>query len=164
MTTPRRLRMCRPTAGVSTCPRLPGSSPPPGKNLARVPAEHPVFGTTLANWPGIATTAKLYAFEHKPLPVRRRDPGQPAEFAKQVLIEQLFGDLGARTVPAFSYIVPDQCRDMHGIGNTLAPCGGVNDTDDNDVSRGDDETFWLVNGITGSPVWRQGRNAIFVVF
>jgi len=67
-------------------------------------------------------------------------------------------------VPAFSYIVPDQCRDMHGIGNTLAPCGGVNDTDDNDVSRGDDETFWLVNGITGSPVWRQGRNAIFVVF
>jgi hypothetical protein len=53
---------------------------------------------------------------------------------------------------------------MHGIGNVLAPCGGVNDTDDNDVSRGDDETFWLVNGITGSPLWKQGRNAIFVVF
>jgi hypothetical protein len=26
------------------------------------------------------------------------------------------------------------------------------------------ETFWLVNGITGSPLWKQGRNAIFVVF
>jgi phospholipase C len=53
---------------------------------------------------------------------------------------------------------------MHGIGNVLAPCGGVNDTDDIDVRRGDDETFWLVNAITGSPVWKQGRNALFVVF
>ena len=32
----------------------------------------------------------------------------------------------------------------------LAPCGGVNDTDANDVKRGDDETFWIVNAITGA--------------
>jgi hypothetical protein len=38
----------------------------------------------------------------------------------------------------------------------LDPCGGVNDTDAVDVKRGDDETFWLVNGITGSPVWKEG--------
>jgi hypothetical protein len=60
--------------------------------------------------------------------------------------------------------VPDQCRDVHGLGNTLAPCGGVNDTDDNDVKRGDDETGWLVNAITGSPPWQRGRNALFIVF
>ena len=28
---------------------------------------------------------------------------------------------------------------------------------------GDDETGWLVNAITGSPVWEHGRNALFVV-
>jgi hypothetical protein len=69
----------------------------------------------------------------------------PAQFAKQVPIEQLFSDIANGSAPAFSYIVPDQCRDMHGLGNVLAPCGGVNDTDANDVKRGDDETFWIVN-------------------
>src|SRR5258708_17785496 len=53
---------------------------------------------------------------------------------------------------------------MHGLGTPLARCGGASDTDDNDVKRGDDETGWLVNAITGSPVWERGRNAIFVVF
>src|ERR1700688_3361299 len=81
-----------------------------------------------------------------------------------VAIDQLFGDLGSGKVPAFSYIVPDQCRDMHGLSNPLAPCGGASDTDNNDVKRGDDETGWLVNAITGSPVWEHGRNAILIVF
>jgi hypothetical protein len=81
-----------------------------------------------------------------------------------VPLEQLFADLGSQQVPAFSYIVPDQCRDMHGLGNPLAPCGGPSDTDDNDVKRGDDETGWLVDAIMGSPVWEHGRNAIFIVF
>jgi phosphatidylinositol-3-phosphatase len=124
----------------------------------------PATGTTLANWPGDSNTAKVYAVKHNPFPYVAEIQDDPGQFAKQVPLEQLFSDLGARTVPAFSYIVPDQCRDMHGIGNVLAPCGGASDTDDVDVSRGDDEAFWLVNGITGSPVWRQGRNAIFVVF
>jgi len=88
-----------------------------------------------------------------------------SQFAKQLPLEQLFSDLATGASPAFSYIVPDQCRDMHGIGNTLAPCGGsVNNTDANDIKRGDDETYWIVNGILGSKTWRQGRNALFVVF
>ena len=53
---------------------------------------------------------------------------------------------------------------MHGLSAMLAPCGGVNDTDANDVKRGDDETFWIVNAITGSKTWSKGRNALFVVF
>ena len=67
-------------------------------------------------------------------------------------------------MPALSYIVPDQCRDMHGLGSPTAPCGGASASDDNFIQRGDDETYWLVNAITGSPVWEHGRNAIFVVF
>jgi len=124
----------------------------------------PISGTTLANWPGDNNTAKLYAVKHNPFPYVAEIQADPNQFAKQVPIEQLFGDLGSGQVPAFSYIVPDQCRDMHGLSNPLAPCGGAFDTDDNDVKRGDDETAWLVNGIMGSRAWRQGRNAIFIVF
>ena len=124
----------------------------------------PIAGTTLANWPGDNNTAKLYAVRHNPFPYVAEIQNDAAQFAKQVPIEQLFSDLGSGRVPAFSYIVPDQCRDMHGIGNPLAPCGGAFDTDDNDVKRGDDETGWLVNGIMGSQAWQQGRNAIFIVF
>ena len=124
----------------------------------------PESGTHLANWPGDSNTAKLYAVKHNPFPYVAEIQDDPAQFAKQVPIEQLFSDLGSGNLPAFSYIVPDQCRDMHGIGNVLAPCGGVNDTDDNDVKRGDDETGWLVNGILGSRGWQSGRNAIFIVF
>lgn len=124
----------------------------------------PESGTHLANWPGDSNTAKLYAVKHNPFPYVAEIQDDPAQFARQVPIEQLFSDLGSGNVPAFSYIVPDQCRDMHGIGNVLAPCGGVNDTDDNDVKRGDDETGWLVNGILGSRGWQSGRNALFIVF
>jgi hypothetical protein len=124
----------------------------------------PASGTTLANWPGDNNTAKLYAVKHNPFPYVAEVQNDPKQFAWQVPIEQLFSDLGSGQVPAFSYIVPDQCRDMHGLSNILAPCGGVNDTDDIDVKRGDDETGWLVNGIMGSKAWGQGRNAIFIVF
>src|SRR5215467_3364708 len=124
----------------------------------------PDAGTTLANWPGDNNTAKMYAVKHNPFPYVAEIQDDPAQFAKQVPLEQLFSDLGAKTVPAFSYIVPDQCRDMHGLSNVLAPCGGVNDTDPVDVKRGDDETFWIVNGILGSAGWKEGRNALFVTF
>jgi len=145
-------------------PSLAGQLTNAGKDWRAYLQNIPTAGTAIANWPGDSNTAKLYAVKHNPFPYIAEVQDQPEQFAKQVPLEQLFSDLGAKTTPAFSYIVPDQCRDMHGIGNVLAPCGGVNDTDDIDVRRGDDETFWLVNAITGSPVWKQGRNALFVVF
>jgi phosphatidylinositol-3-phosphatase len=145
-------------------PSVAGQLVKAGKDWKAYLQNIPISGTTLANWPGDDNTAKLYAVKHNPFPYVAEIQADPNQFAKQVPIEQLFSDLGSGQVPAFSYIVPDQCRDMHGIGNPLAPCGGAFDTDDNDVKRGDDETAWLVNGITGSRAWRQGRNAIFVVF
>ena len=145
-------------------PSLAGQLVKAGKDWRAYLQNIPESGTSIANWPGDDNTAKLYAVKHNPFPYVAEIQNDPAQFAKQVPIEQLFGDLGSGKVPAFSYIVPDQCRDMHGIGNPLAPCGGVNDTDDNDVKRGDDETAWLVSGIMGSSMWHQGRNAIFIVF
>jgi phosphatidylinositol-3-phosphatase len=145
-------------------PSVAGQLVKAGKDWRAYLQNIPESGTTLANWPGDNNTAKLYAVKHNPFPYIAEIQADPKQFAKQVPIEQLFSDLGSGQVPAFSYIVPDQCRDMHGIGNPLAPCGGANDTDDVDVKRGDDETGWLVNGITGSTAWQHGRNAIFIVF
>ena len=145
-------------------PSVAGQLVKAGKDWRAYLQNIPESGTHLANWPGDSNTAKLYAVKHNPFPYVGEIQDDPAQFAKQVPIEKLFSDLGSGNLPAFSYIVPDQCRDMHGIGNVLAPCGGVNDTDDNDVKRGDDETGWLVNGILGSRGWQSGRNAIFIVF
>jgi hypothetical protein len=159
-----------PPANVSThrwrvnLPSLAGQLAAAGKDWRAYLQNIPAAGTSIANWPGDSGTAKLYAVKHNHFPYIAEVQDDPAQFAKQVPLEQLFSDLGAVTLPAFSYIVPDQCRDMHGISNVLAPCGGVNDTDDVDVKRGDDETFWLVNAITGSAAWKHGRNVLFVVF
>jgi len=144
-------------------PSVAGQLVKAGKDWRAYLQNIPVSGTSLANWPGDNNTAKLYAVKHNPFPYVAEIQADPNQFAKQVPIEQLFSDLSSGKVPAFSYIVPDQCRDMHGIGNPLAPCGGAFDTDDNDVKRGDDETGWLVNAITGSSVWQRGRNALFIV-
>jgi hypothetical protein len=135
-----------------------------GKDWRAYLQNFPEAGTHLANWPGDDHTGKLYAVKHNPFPYVAEIQEDPTQFAKQVPLEQLFGDLGSEQVPALAYIVPDQCRDMHGLSNPLAPCGGASDTDDNDVKRGDDETGWLVDAIMGSPVWEHGRNAIFIVF
>jgi len=66
----------------------------------------PVFGDDARELARGCDTAKLYAVKHNPFPYVAEIQDSPAEFAKQVPIEQLFGDLGAKTVPAFSYIVP----------------------------------------------------------
>ena len=145
-------------------PSVAGQLVKAGKDWRAYLQNIPESGTHLANWPGDNNTAKLYAVKHNPFPYVAEVQDDPAQFARQVPIEQLFSDLGSGNAPAFSYIVPDQCRDMHGLSNVLAPCGGVNDTDDIDVKRGDDETGWLVNGILGSRGWRSGRNALFIVF
>jgi phosphatidylinositol-3-phosphatase len=145
-------------------PSLAGQLVKAGKDWRAYLQNLPISGTHFANWPGDNNVAKLYAVKHNPFPYVAEVQDDPSQFAKQVPIDQLFGDLGSGHVPAFSYIVPDQCRDMHGLGNPLAPCGGAFDTDDNDIKRGDDETGWLVSAITGSEVWEHGRNALFVVF
>ena len=146
-------------------PSLAGQLVNAGKDWRAYLQNLPESGTHIANWPGDSDTGKLYAVKHNPFPYVAEVQDSPAQFRKQVPIDQLFSDLASKAVPAFSYIVPDQCRDMHGLSNVLAPCGSfLGDTDDNDVKRGDDEAFWLVNSITGSPVWKKGRNALFIVF
>src|SRR5215472_10381726 len=134
-------------------PSLAGQLVKAGKDWRAYLQNIPEAGTHLANWPGDSNTGKLYAVKHNPFPYVAAIQDDPVEFAKQVPLEQLFSDLGSQRVPAFSYIVPDQCRDMHGLSNPLAPCGGASNTDANDAKRGDNMTGWLVKAIMGSPVW-----------
>jgi hypothetical protein len=146
-------------------PSLAGQLVHAGKDWRAYLQNLPESGTHVANWPGDGDSGKVYAVKHNPFPYVAEVQADPAQFAKQVPIDQLFSDLATRRVPALAYIVPDQCRDMHGLSSPLAPCGSaLGDTDANDVKRGDDETQWLVNAILASPTWAQGRNALFIVF
>jgi hypothetical protein len=74
-------------------------------------------------------------------------------------------------VPDFSFIAPNQCNDQHGRGNA----GPVCDFDPNDngtqnglnpalIYQGDLALRNIVKAIHDSPVWKEGRNAIVVLW
>jgi len=83
----------------------------------------------------------------------------------------LFADLSTGKVPAFSFIAPNQCNDQHGRGNAGPFCNydpesegsqaGVNPAL---IKRGDVEVQKLVTAIKSSPAWKDGRNAIVVLW
>ena len=83
----------------------------------------------------------------------------------------LFADLASGRVPNFAYIVPNQCNDQHGRSGAGPAC----DYDANDVGtlsglnpalmyQGDATLERLVGAIEASPSWKEGRNAIVVVW
>ncbi len=83
----------------------------------------------------------------------------------------LFADLSSGHVPSFSFIAPNQCNDQHGRGNAGPFCNF--DPSDNGTQAGlnpaliylgDVTVQRLVTAIHKSPVWREGRNAIVVVW
>ncbi|SFK41087.1 alkaline phosphatase family protein [Methylocapsa palsarum] len=83
----------------------------------------------------------------------------------------LYADLGSGEVPSFSLIAPNQCNDQHGRGNAGAFCNyDPSDKGTQDglnpalIYRGDVEVERLVKTIHKSTSWREGRNAIVVVW
>jgi phospholipase C len=92
-------------------------------------------------------------------------PAQQAELNNIVPDTQLATDLASDSAPAFSYIVPDQCHDMHGIA-------GYNDNGINCdfsaqaslISAGDTYVNDTVQLIMGSKVWQKGNNAIVITW
>jgi len=83
----------------------------------------------------------------------------------------LWADLAAGSVPAFSFIAPNQCNDQHGRGNGGAFCNFDPESDGSQsglnpalIQRGDQTVQKLVGAIKASPAWRQGHNAIVVVW
>jgi len=83
----------------------------------------------------------------------------------------LYSDLRAGTVPAFSFIAPNQCNDQHGRGNAGPMCN-FDPSDDGSqaglnpalIYMGDVTVQKLVTAIKASPAWTKGNNAIVVVW
>ena len=88
----------------------------------------------------------------------------------------LYDDLATGKVPSLSFIAPNQCNDQHGRGNgdpfcnfdpgtvaegTVGTQAGLNG---GLILQGDTTVERLVNAITSSPVWHDGRNAIVIVW
>ena len=123
------------------------------------------------------TLIKLYAVKHNPFAYFRdvQEGTNSHSSLKNVAGFQgaggLFEDLGSGHVPTFSFIAPNQCNDQHGRGNA----GPVCDFDPNDngtqaglnpalIYQGDLALRNIVSAIHDSPVWREGRSAIVVLW
>jgi hypothetical protein len=89
----------------------------------------------------------------------------------------LYADLKSGDVPTFSFIVPNQCDDQHGRGNSDAFCAfdyGQNNSgytygtqvglNPGLIQQGDTTIERLVKAIHASPAWQSRRSAIVIVW
>ena len=113
---------------------------------------------------GIPDSDTQYVSKHNGI-VNFANLQKSTELAKMFPITQLSADLASGTVPNFSYIVPNECNDMHG-----APPWCV-DSDNTGtpqqrwlIAQGDKYLGELVSEITASSIWPTGNNAIIIVF
>jgi phospholipase C len=128
-----------------------GSLPAPG-SLA-------IFNTATASQAGA-----LYAAKHNPFVNFNRLRTAP-DFAQHVVaIDRLFADLAAGKSPAFSFVVPNQCDEMHGLGGAV---GGPVPAECSNTAkvqrRGDAVAGRIVDAILNSRVWRSPENVAIVV-
>ncbi len=127
------------------------------QNLPPIPPTGPVMTGPNANgpyvfkWPSSADA--LYASKHNPFV---NFTGTQGDVANMVPDTQLGADLATGDLPNYSYVVPDQCHDMHGTG-------GCGDTDTL-ISTGDAYVSTLVSEIMASRVWDHGNSAIVVTW
>jgi phospholipase C len=107
-----------------------------------------------------SASLQLYARKHNPFVSYADVQSNPTRMANVVDFSQLSTDLANGTVPDFSWISPDQCHDMHGIGNA-GPCnfGNVQGL----ISTGDTFLNDTVTAITSSSAWT-GNSVIFVTW
>jgi hypothetical protein len=88
-----------------------------------------------------------------------------ADWSRQVPIEQLDDDLASGDVPAFDYVIPDECYDEHGDPPYCLDSGNPGDAQDQHlVAQGDRYLGDLVSRITSARFWARGNNAIVVVY
>ncbi len=132
-----------------------------GKDWRAYMEDIPAAGSLYADWPGDPDTGGLYVARHDPFPYFQVHQN-PAAFSKMVPLTDLFGDLAGDGAPALSFIVPNQCNNMHNNQDKpLSPCSGASDPAI--IARGDHETGLLVKAIMGSDAWKKGENALFIL-
>lgn len=88
-----------------------------------------------------------------------------ADWTRQVPISYLAGDLASGDVPRFSYVVPDECHDMHGDPPYCLDSGNIGDPQNQHlVAVGDAYLGQLVSEITHASFWAKGNNAIAITY
>ena len=119
----------------------------------------------------------LYAAKHNPFVYFRsiQEGDQPGSDLTNVApfdgAGGLYADLASGSVPTFSFIVPNQCNDQHGRGNAGPFCAF--DPNDNGtqaglnpalMQAGDVAVRRIVTAIKESPTWKEGQNAIVILW
>jgi hypothetical protein len=124
---------------------------------------------------------KLYAQKHNPFMYFANTRASQAQLSKIVPFNQFQTDLNSGKVPAFSFIVPDQCSDMHGVSTSAtdwltangypqyAGCdvdfsGAGTPPAPNVVTIGDAFLNQWVTAIRNSPAWKSGHNYIIITW
>jgi hypothetical protein len=123
------------------------------------------------------TLVKLYAAKHNPFVYFRsvQEGHNPGATLKNVVGFEgkggLYEDLESGHVPEFSLIAPNQCNDQHGRDNGGPQCdfdpqstGTQTGLNPALIYLGDLTLRNLVKAIHASPAWREGRNAIVIVW
>lgn len=83
----------------------------------------PAVGSTVPQYP--ATGTGLYAKKHNPFELYNDILSNPARLQNVKPMDSLATDLTTGTAPNFSFIVPDQCHDMHGVSPPSATAYGM---------------------------------------
>jgi hypothetical protein len=113
---------------------------------------------------GVPDFDTLYNSKHNGMPNFRSIQSNPAEMAKIVPFPALKADL-AGNPPAFGYIIPDECTDMHGAPPYCIDSSDPGDDADNAlVSMADKFAGKTVAQIMAAPFWSRGNNAIVITF
>jgi hypothetical protein len=114
---------------------------------------------------GIPDSDTLYIAKHNGVVYFHGVNADPAELQKMRPLGDLTTNLDANRVPQFSYVIPDECHDMHGAPPVCVDSGNPGDVNDNWlVSAADAFVARSVHEITNAPVWRQGNDAIVIAF
>jgi hypothetical protein len=124
--------------------------------------------------PAAATNIqKLYAVKHNPFAYFENiESGSNASLSLDQVVDfdgpnGLWADLADQDrVPDLSFIVPNQCHDMHGFvsGGTSICATGNQAAINLAIQQGDAEVSKLVYGIKASKAWQRGRNVIVIVW
>ena len=119
------------------------------------------------------TTVKLYAQKHNPYMYFSdvNSPGNP-RLQRIVPFEKNFdADLAGGTVPAFTWISPDQCHDMHGVSPSsanligLPACGyPASGLDHGAIKLGDQFLKDTVSKIMNSKTWHTSNSSIVIAW
>ena len=121
---------------------------------------------------GPSAADPLYAKKHNPFVLYDDITSNPARMANIKDYSALAGDLTAHGAPQFSFIIPNQCNDLHGgiydviAGHPETPCGynsTTNDAADVHLKQNADAFIQqTVDTIRNSPAWTP-RSAIVIV-